>query len=134
MFVPYRCKNPPESFPWATYGLILANPFVYVCTTEYGLVIKESVLLEYGLTYDSMEPGDAFASLFLHANLMHLLGNMWFLHLFGSAVEGRLKWFKFLLVYFAAGFAGDALQLGIFGPMHPDIPGIGASGAIMGLM
>lgn len=134
MFVPYRCKNPPESFPWATYGLILANLFVYVCTSDYGLVIKEPIAEEYGLKYVDANAGDALSSLFLHGNLFHLLGNMWFLHLFGSAVEGRLRWFKFLIVYLASGVAGDALQLLVFGPSMQDMPTIGASGAIMGLM
>src|SRR5689334_7360513 len=115
MFIPYRCKNPPESFPWATCGLIAANVFVYVCTTRVGLVIKEPVVDEYGLKFSNINFRDAFASLFLHANLLHLLGNMWFLQLFGSAVEGRLRWFKFLLTYFLAGFAGDALHLAVFG-------------------
>jgi len=134
MFFPYRCKNPPESLPAATYSLILVNTVVYALTSDSFLQIKESVLDTYGLKFNDINIVDATFSLFLHGNLFHLLGNMWFLYLFGSAVEGRLRTPKFLLVYFVAGFAGDALHLTMFGATHPDLPGIGASGAIMGLM
>jgi membrane associated rhomboid family serine protease len=134
LFFPYRCKNPPESLPVATYSLILVNTAVYALTSDSFLQIKESILDTYGLKFNDINIVDATFSLFLHGNLFHLLGNMWFLYLFGSAVEGRLRTPKFLLVYFVAGFAGDALHLTMFGATYPDLPGIGASGAIMGLM
>lgn len=134
MFLPYRCKNPPESFPWATFGLIAANVYVYALTVGPNLVIREPILKEWGLKFSDVNPADFVASLFLHGDPFHLLGNMWFLYLFGASVEGRLRTGKFLLLYFVAGFTGDLLQLGLFGPSMPDTPGIGASGAIMGLM
>lgn len=134
MFLPYRCKNPPESMPWATYGLILANVGVFALTTGPFLIIRKSVVEEYGLKFTDVNALDALASLFLHGDIFHLLGNMWFLHIFGSSVEGRLRTPKFLLLYLVSGLAGDVLQLGVFGPLLADRPGIGASGAIMGLM
>jgi membrane associated rhomboid family serine protease len=134
MFFPYRCKNPPESLPVATYSLIAINVAVYAFTSSSFLEIREDVLAQYGHRYSDINFLDATVSLFLHANLFHLLGNMWFLHLFGSSVEGRLRTPKFLVLYFLAGYAGDALHLGLFGAAYPDMPGIGASGAIMGLV
>lgn len=72
--------------------------------------------------------------MFLHGDIFHILGNMWFLYLFGFAVEGRLRWHKFLLLYFVAGLAGSGAHFLLFSTGRPDIPSFGASGAIMGLL
>ena len=69
-------------------------------------------------------------SLFLHAGWMHLLGNMFFLWLFGNAVNAKLGHWQFLALYFLAGIFAGGIYL-IFGPA---IPVLGASGAIMGVM
>jgi len=73
-----------------------------------------------------------FTSLFLHANFWHLLGNIWFLWVFGDNLERKLGGFKFLLFYLLCG-AGAAL-LYAFSAVNQDIPVIGASGAISGVM
>jgi membrane associated rhomboid family serine protease len=73
--------------------------------------------------------------MFLHANITHIAGNMWFLWIFGSVVEGRLNTFRFLILYFLAGACGDLLQLAVQSSAGgPEIPSIGASGAIMGVV
>ncbi len=131
MLLPIRSKNPPENLPIITIILIVVNVFVYALTTN-GWEIKEAVLRDWGLKGSNFNFIHMNSSMFLHAGLFHLLGNMWFLYLFGFAVEGRLKWFKFLILYFAAGYAGDGLHQVLVGHIHPDIPSIGASGAIMG--
>ena len=59
---------------------------------------------------------------------------MWFLGLFGFAVEGRLRSVKFLILYIVAGYTGDLLDYAIMGATHADVPSIGASGAIMGVL
>ena len=69
-------------------------------------------------------------SLFLHAGWIHLLGNMFFLWLFGNAVNAKLGHWQFLALYFSAGIFAGLVYL-IFGPQ---IPVLGASGAIMGIM
>jgi len=71
-------------------------------------------------------------SLFLHANLVHLLGNMWFLWIFGDNVEHRLNSLLFLVVYLLAG----ALATAGFVLLRPGevIPLIGASGAVAGVL
>ena len=71
--------------------------------------------------------------MFLHGDILHLLGNMWFLYLFGFAVEGRLRPLRFLLLYFLSGLAGDFLQISMLAHLE-DIPSLGASGAVMGVM
>lgn len=132
MIFPYRTKNPPESLPVATFGLILMNLIIYALTSN-GLEIRESVVGQFALTRANVSPLTLFSSMFLHGNLLHILGNMWFLWLLGAAVEGRLRTLKFLVVYFVSGLAGDGLHLLMTMSQH-DVPSLGASGAIMGLL
>ncbi len=83
-----------------------------------------------GATFDFVH---LMSSMFLHANIMHIVGNMWFLYLFGFAVEGRLRTLKFLVLYLLSGMAGSALQLAVLSS-SPNTPNLGASGAIMGVV
>jgi membrane associated rhomboid family serine protease len=76
--------------------------------------------------------GTLITSLFLHANLLHVGGNMLFLWIFGNNVEERLGEIKFLIVYFAAGLAGSLLQVAL--TPTSTIPLLGASGAISGIL
>lgn len=132
MIFPYRTKNPPESLPAATIGLIAVNLIIYGLTSN-GLVVRESVVEQFALTRANVSPLTLFSSMFLHGDIFHILGNMWFLWLLGAAVEGRLKTLKFLAVYFASGLAGDGLHL-LMTMSQRDLPSLGASGAIMGLL
>lgn len=70
--------------------------------------------------------------IFLHGSLMHLLGNMWFLYVFGDNVEDRLGSFLYLLFYLCSGLAASLTHYA-FQPESP-IPTIGASGAVAGVM
>lgn len=70
--------------------------------------------------------------MFMHGGVLHLLGNMWFLWVFGGNVEGRLGAFRFLLFYLLAGAAAAAAQIAV-GPFS-SIPMVGASGAISAVM
>ena len=76
--------------------------------------------------------GHVFTSMFLHGGFEHLLGNMWFLWIFGPAVESRLGGGRYLLVYLLAGI-GAALIQAVFLP-GSGVPMIGASGAISGVL
>ena len=133
MPLPIRSKNPPESFPFVTAGLILLNIIIFFPTSP-GLEISEDIVKRFATSGVNFTPLTVFSSMFLHGDLFHLLGNMWFLYLFGTAVEGRLKSLKFIILYFAAGVAGSVLELAISGAMNPEMPSIGASGAIMGVL
>ncbi|RYG44743.1 rhomboid family intramembrane serine protease [bacterium] len=133
MFLPYRSKNPPESLPFGTLILIFFNVLFFALTTD-GWSIKKTVLMDWGLKGSDFDFVHIMSSMFLHGDWIHLLGNMFFLYLLGFAVEGRLRTFKFLAIYFTAGFVGDALFHVLKGRFMPDMPSIGASGAIMGVM
>lgn len=129
--IPLRSKNPPESTPWVTYGLILTNTVVFAATQQ-NLHVKRSLATEWGASNLNLSPVTMLSSMFLHADIMHLLGNMLFLFIFGCAVEGRLKSARFTLLYLLAGFAGALLHLGMLNAKFTTVPLIGASGAIMG--
>ena len=70
--------------------------------------------------------------MFLHGGVIHLLGNMWFLWVFGGNVERRLGAVRFVLLYGLAGVAAAAAQVAA-GPFSP-LPMLGASGAISGVL
>ena len=76
--IPYRAKNPPESFPYATIGLIAVNTLIYIFTSEYLLSAKEGVVKDWAISHDTFSPIRMVSSMFLHGSLMHLLGNMLF--------------------------------------------------------
>ena len=73
-----------------------------------------------------------FTSMFLHAGWMHVLGNMWFLYIFGDNVEDYLGHFKYLIFYLLCGLIAMATQVAIY--PESQIPTVGASGAIAGVL
>jgi len=74
----------------------------------------------------------AFTSMFMHGSLIHLGGNMLFLWIFGNNVEDSMGPVKYIVFYLLAGFAATAGQI-IVGP-DAAVPGIGASGAVAGVL
>ena len=79
MFLPYRNQSPPESFPYATIGLIVVNVVTYGLTTDMGIVVREKIAIEGGTSVANFHWYQLFTSMFLHASPLHLIGNMWFL-------------------------------------------------------
>ncbi len=134
MALPLRSKNPPESFPFATIFLIVANVFVYIVTTKDGFTVRDSAVEALAVKSADFSIVKMFTAMFLHGGLMHLLGNLWFLALFGFAVEGRLKWYRYVPLYLISGFGGDVLHHLIQGVHEASRPSLGASGAIMGVV
>ena len=73
-----------------------------------------------------------FTSMFLHGSWMHVLGNMWFLYIFGDNVEDYLGHFKYLVFYLLAGLFAMTVQAAA--DPHSTVPTLGASGAIAGVL
>jgi len=71
-------------------------------------------------------------SMFLHGSWMHVIGNMWFLWIFGDNIEDYLGHFKYLLFYLLSGLGAAFAQL-VLNP-HSRVPTVGASGAIAGVL
>lgn len=134
---PIRDHNPSGRRPYVTYLLIAANVAVFL---SYGLSLEEPQLsiffYDWGLVPRFVSEGVALEGvvthMFLHGGIMHLLGNMLFLFIFGDNLEDALGHFGFTLFYLAAGLAAALMQY-LSAPMS-EIPMVGASGAIAGVM
>jgi membrane associated rhomboid family serine protease len=118
--------------PWVNYGLIAANVAVFFLAG--GLrpdAAYEEVVGRYGYVPAAPTMETLFTSMFMHANLLHLFGNMLYLWIFGDNVETRLGPVGYLAGYLATGAAATLL----FGVFNADaaIPLVGASGAISGV-
>jgi len=73
-----------------------------------------------------------FTSMFLHGSWLHVLGNMWFLYIFGDNIEDHLGHFLYLIFYLMCGLFAMATQVAIY--PHSYVPTVGASGAIAGVL
>ena len=131
--IPYRAKNPPDHFPYATIGLIAINVLVYCFTSDHLVMVRDGAVDAMAFSHVNYTLWRMITAMFLHGNFFHILGNMLFLWVFGASVEGRLGPWKFLSIYFMAGFAGFALEDVFVSLSNPTAPSLGASGAIMGI-
>lgn len=131
--LPYATDRPRQRIPWAVYSLVALNVAVFLASQVDG----EGKALRYGLRFTAFEPWDWLTFQFLHGSLLHLLGNMYFLYLFGPGVEDLLGPWVFLGFYLASGIASGLLQglmTALFFPAQLDIPMIGASGSVAGVL
>ncbi len=133
ILLPYRAKNPPEVFPYVTVALIALNTLIFALTSHDFLVVKDSAVERFAVSHNTLSPWRLLSAMFLHGSLLHLASNMLFLWIFGTATEGRLRPLRFLAVYLFAGTLGSLLSDLVNGLVDPDVPNLGASGAIMGL-
>ena len=100
----------------------------------FGLVPARYTYPEWALVH-GLSPGNYspfLTNMFLHGGWLHIIGNMWFLHLFGSTVEDRMGHVRFLFFYLLSGLAANLIFFMV--ALHSTIPEFGASGAIAGVM
>lgn len=131
LFFPYNTDAPIYYWPYGTVGLIVLNVLIFAASMANPQVAEWA----YGngiLMYSEFNPWAWVMSNFLHADLMHLLGNMLFLWGFGLVVEGKLGWAKFVPLYLGIGIAQSMLQQSLM--FWSDSGSLGASSAIFGLM
>jgi len=127
-------KNSEAYMP--TYTLIALNVAVYCYTSILSGDINntsDAVIMSYGQNNFLVLNGQAwrlFTAIFIHANLLHIVGNMLFLLIFGLRAEKLFDLKEYMAVYFLSGLAGGFLTL----LMGPDTWSIGASGAIFGML
>jgi len=118
-----------------TYAIIALNMIFYVYTAVLSgdfVVINYYVIRDYGQCNLFVLNGSywqLFTAMFVHVNIVHLLGNMFFLLIFGLRAEELFAFEEYFAVYFLSGLAGNLLTL-LFGPF---MVSAGASGAIFGL-
>jgi len=141
--IPFRDNIPSRSFPFITVLIIVANVFVFLYELSLGKYI-EPFLFHYGVVPaavfswpQSDLPFSAvaipfFTSMFLHGGWLHLIGNMWYLWIFGDNIEDRLGHFTYLIFYLLCGLGAGIVHT----ILNHDVtvPSIGASGAIAGVL
>ncbi len=142
--IPLRDAIRSKTFPVVNILLIVANCLAFLWQLSLGPQLRETLLL-YGIvpvrysdpslsaqytTFEQILP--FFSSMFLHGGFMHILGNMWFLYIFGDNIEDRLGHIRYLLFYLICGLSAGVIHL--FTNWESDLPTIGASGAISGIM
>ncbi|MEM4637631.1 MAG: rhomboid family intramembrane serine protease [Candidatus Woesearchaeota archaeon] len=113
-----------------TITLIIINIILYFIS----FLFEENLFLQYPTDFISNRFYTLITSGFMHANLTHLIGNMVALFVFGRVVEKELGYKKTFIIYFGALLISGIFFSSINLIMNNNIPGIGASGAIMGLI
>lgn len=130
-----------KSIPIITFGIIIANVIVYIITTRdnAGSAFQElSAPFIYGLIPSHLHIGKMLSANFIHASPVHLIVNMGLLYLFGRDVEKVMGKLEYAIFYLGACFASSILHVAIvfatLPPYYADIPVVGASGAVAGVM
>ena len=142
--IPIRDTNPTQHFPVVNNTLIGINILVFLIQLSqgpdlnrfiytFGLVPARYSMPQISSYFSSFQQLFAFISfMFLHGGFLHILFNMWSLYIFGDNVEDRLGPLRYLLFYLLCGFLSGISHLLI--NWHSQVPTIGASGAIAGIM
>jgi len=123
-----------RTFPVVTYGLIALNVLFFLVELSGGdaFIQQWSVVPRRLIANPASDFPTIFTSMFMHAGWLHLLGNMLYLWIFGDNVEDRMGHGRFLAFYLLCGIAA-ALGQTLTVP-HSQIPMVGASGAVAGVM
>jgi membrane associated rhomboid family serine protease len=154
---PYRDENQTQRTPFVTLAIIGLNVLIWLvvegagsalalarAVCDLGLIPGELTLaLPPGTRFpmgDGLvcvtDPGrqvsHVFTSMFLHGSWMHLIGNMWFLWVFGDNIEDSMGHLRFLIFYLLSGVVAALFQ--VFANPASGIPMVGASGAVSGVM
>jgi len=142
---PIRGAPAKQRRPWVTLGLIAANVAVFLYQLHIGPQAAADLFLQKGavaakLSHPSLVTSyqawrllpTMFSSLFLHGGWLHLIGNLWFLWVFGEALEDDLGHRRFLAFYLFCGFFAGLFH--VLASSRLSAPLIGASGAIAGVL
>ena len=155
--IPIRDDNPSVLTPYTTIGIIALNLVAWTVLQGLGAdPMLASSVCRFGLipgdVLGTLPPGYSFpitaelgcqigdfpawhtllTSMFMHGGWLHLIGNMWFLWIFGNNVEDAMGHVRFAIFYLLCGLVAAGLQLYL--TTNPAIPMVGASGAIGGVM
>jgi membrane associated rhomboid family serine protease len=129
---PIRDTEPSYSKPVVTIFLIVINILIFLFEFSLDPYSQNAFIATYGLVPDNFHFVNVLTSMFLHGGWMHVLGNMWFLWIFGDNIEDILGHGKYIVFYLLCGIAAGLTQT-LFSP-GSRVPMVGASGAIAGVM
>ena len=140
---PLKDSVPSSKFPFVNWAIIIINIVVFAKMLQMTRIEENAFIFHYGLIPKKLFVENAmltlsdrylpiFSSMFMHGGFMHIIGNMYFLYIFGDNVEDKLGHMKYLFIYVMFGVAAALTQVIMF----PDsvIPMVGASGAVAGVM
>jgi membrane associated rhomboid family serine protease len=142
--IPIRDDQPRFSTPYVTYFLIGLNLFIFFFEAALAPDSLEALIRQFGLipvhvTRLLAAPVNPLVallpiltSMFLHGSWLHVLGNMWFLWIFGDNIEDYLGHFKYLVFYLLSGVVAALAQIAL--TPNSRVPTVGASGAIAGVL
>lgn len=126
MIIPIRTSYRLDRTPWVNYAIIAANVLLYVTGYNGSSPVHQARIAVWMLQPDTPTIEQFFSCMFLHANLLHLLGNMVFLWVFGNAINDKFGHAGYLAFYLAGGIVAGIGYLLLAGTA----PVLGASGAI----
>ena len=129
---PLRDTQPSYSTPVVTICIIVVNILIFLFQFSLGDWGNTQLISEYGLIPARWHLSNIITSMFLHGGWLHVLGNMWFLWIFGDNIEDVLGHLKYVAFYLLCGIAAATLH--IVSDPYSRIPTVGASGAIAGVM
>lgn len=147
--IPFSDPSEPDHiFPYVNIGLIVVNFLVFFYELSLGAQSTGTLnhfIYDYGLVpceYTAhCQPYAGtptpfyvtlFSSMFMHSGWLHILGNMVYLWVFGDNIENSMGHFRYLIFYLLCGLAASALEIAT--AVGSNVPGIGASGAIAGVL
>ena len=135
MLFPYKDDNPRILVPYVTYCIIGINALIFVLQFNLGISdpsAEKAFIYRFGFIPADFSLITIFTSMFLHGGISHIMGNMWFLWVFGDNVVGVHGHLKYAIFYLMCGLAATISQL-LINP-NSTIPMVGASGAIAGVL
>ncbi len=130
--IPLRSSERTYSTPTVTLVIIAINVLVFIYELSLSGWRLNYFIATHGIVPDHLNIWSLVTSMFIHGGFLHILGNMWFLWVFGRGIEDILGHMKFLIFYLACGLAAALIHV-LVNPSSP-VPTVGASGAIAGVM
>jgi membrane associated rhomboid family serine protease len=130
--IPLRDVIPSRTTPYVTVSIIVLNLAAWLFELSLPRDVLPVFLQVYGVVPATFHVVTLFTSMFLHGGWMHVIGNMWYLWIFGDNVEDRVGHGRFIVFYLLCGIAAAFGQIAI--DPSSTLPTIGASGAIAGVM
>jgi membrane associated rhomboid family serine protease len=130
--IPLRDVIPSRTTPYITITIIVLNAVAWLFEISLPEPVLNKFLTVYGVVPAYFSPPTLITSMFLHGSWSHVIGNMWYLWIFGDNIEDNLGHGRFMIFYLLCGIAAAVGQIA----MDPwsTLPTIGASGAIAGVM
>jgi len=129
--IPLRSSERHYTTATVTLVIILLNVLVFVYELSLGGGVNRFIM-SYGIVPDRLHYWSLLTSMFIHGGFLHILGNMWFLWIFGRGVEDILGHGRYLFFYLACGVAAALVHIVV--NSNSMVPTVGASGAIAGVM